>query len=891
VSDENDGQDQDQDQDLTDQQVEELTGPAVQVQASPAAKTVAQPPSFRPGQTGPTIIKKLTPRADGMGYDETTRIETKQPYSGIDGSTAALLSGKPAPTQPQAQTQSTDNRIFGDVSKRELSAAKFFEECSQRKECAYWKVEVRRQRPVKWPNNKQGKPLRQGDLGTIMLDTFPALRDRIIEQFGGGRYLLMLKDDQGGTVQERMYLDISTQEYAPRNPEAPVEDETPAEDVQIAKAPAAEEPVKEDRLTELRRKQQEKMAEAELKKVEAQIEKEEKARQGEGSAELSSLREELRKSQEQMSTLLKDISNQSNDTIKALAAKPQDNAVDKLLPLLVAFMTTSATEKKEEAENRRREEERREQQRKEELENRRREAEERRKEEANERRREEERREQLRKEEAENRRREEEHREQQRKEELENRRREDEKADTRRREEIQMLAKLLEKKEDTTTPLMLKAIQESSQTFMQSMAEASKSTKVEIGETAKTQSQFLERIIGVLTETSRADSGKYEKLLDSLIANRLESGSREVENFRKAMELGKAQIREAMQIVEARDQEEEEAPTPAVDPNQSMWSNLSNVILALILSKAGNKDVQQGVATALGQQGAPQLTIGDYQQVAQGMTPLVAQGMGFPQQGAPVQPMMLPQMAVPPQAPINFPPPQPAFIPPPPVMPMPQVVMPTAQEVPAPMPSSPVQIPPPPGSQPDIQVAQSVQPQAQADAQQGPKQLPPPPKLDAVAMQRLRGCVDEMVDMACADIADERREQQWTDYALDYLPKWFLDRMVQMMAINRPDMAINLIRQGSSVERFTRLNALVMDTTKYQIFMQGLMDIISEHRDERVQDGFAMPTPQPIGPAPAPIPEAPPPASAPPASAISANVVPMAMPTGIVPPPPAVPNQ
>jgi hypothetical protein len=858
---------------MTDQQAEELAGlpprPPDQPVPVQQVQVVAAPPKQAPA--GATVTTVLKPRADGMGYDEHTRIESKRPYSGPISEGIAIVQQQAAPvSQPPPQADEkpdSDERLFGNIAKRELSAAKYFEECHKNRSCAYWKVEVRRTAPVKWPNDKRGKPLVQGDLGSIALDTFPSMRDRIIERFGGGRYLLILKDDQGGAglgsngnAVERLFINISVQDHPPLNPESSMEIETVEFPKAVAPAPVpapvvrAPEPEKEDRVAELRRKKLEKTEEAELQKLEAKIEKDQKASANEDSAELVSLREELRNSQQKMSELILTISNQSNETIKALAAKPQDSMMDKLMPVLVTFMTASATEKKEAEENRRRDDERREQLRKEEAESRRREAEERRKDEA------------------EARRREDERREQQHKEEAENRRRDDEKADIRRREEVQMLAKILEKKEDTTTPIMLKAIQESSQTFMQSMVEANKSTKGEMGEASKTQSQFLERIIGVLTETSKADSGKYEKLMDALIANRLEAGSREVDNFVKAMELGKTQIREAIQLADSRDVEDEEpVATPTVDPNQSMWSNLSNVILALILSRSGSKDIQQGVATALGQPGNAQLTMGDYQQVAQGMTPLVAPSMGFPQQSMAVQPMMLPQ-----QAPMNFPQQQ-AFVPPAPAQ------MPPIQP-------APVVIPAPPGVQP---VAQQAAQGAQPDNLQpsGPKQLPPPPKLDAVSIQRLREQVDEMIDAACADIADESREQQWTEYAIGYLPKWFLDRMVMMMAVNRPDLAINLIRQASSVDKFTRLNALVLDATKYQIFMQGLVSIASEHRDDRVEEGFIVPGGQPVGLVPAPSPEVPAPASGPPASAMSLPAglqMPIIIPN--IPPPPAQPS-
>jgi hypothetical protein len=263
------------------------------------------------------------------------------------------------------------------------------------------------------------------------------------------------------------------------------------------------------------------------------------------------------------------------------------------------------------------------------------------------------------------------------------------------------------------------------------------------------------------------------------------------------------------------------------------------------------------------------------------MTPIVAQQMGFPQQSMAVPPMMLPQQAQVPQAPMNFPPPQPAFVPP------------------MQMPAAPVAIPMPPGMQPVPQpMPQQAAPEARVDARdQGPKQLPPPPRLDAISMQRLREQVDEMIDAACADIADESREQQWTDYAVGYLPKWFLDRMVAMMSINRPDLVINLIRQASSVEKFTRLNALVLDATKYQIFMGGLMDIAGEHRDDRAEEGFVMPGVTPVGPIPTLVPDAPIPASGPPASAVPIPVqmsitipaiqAPIILPN--IPPPPAPP--
>ncbi len=861
MSDEND------EQEMTDQQAESMPA-AVQTQPPPPpppAPALPQPPS-RP-TVGPTVTSVLKPRADGTGYDKITRVENRESFPGSEVTGALAMAGASSQHQQQVPARSDDERLFGNLAKRELSAAKYFEECFQNKACAYWKVEVRRQSPVKWPNSKNGKALRQGDLGSIMLDTHPSMRERIIEQFGGGRYMLILKDESG-SAHERMFLNISVQEYPPRNPEVPVEDDTADDQNEKAAQSVAEDPGKEDRITELRRKRQEKLEEAELKKVEAQIEKDEKARSGEGSAEISSLREELRESQKEMSQLILTISNQSNETIKALAAKPQDSMMDKLLPILATFMTTSQTEKKEAEENRRRDEERREAQRKEEAEQRRREAEERRKEEAENRRRDEERREAQRKEEAEQRRRDDEKAEARRKEEAEQRRHDEAKADERRREEIQMLANLLTKKEDTTTPIMLKAIQESNQTFLQSLVESNKTAKSELGETSRTQSQFLERIIGVLTETSKADSGKYEKLLDSLIANRLESGSREVENFRNAMELGKAQLREAMQLVEARDDEEEEPPAPAIDPGQSMWSNISNVLLALILSKSGNKDVQQGMAAALGQPANAQLTMSDYQQVAQGMTPMVAQQMGFPMQSVPVAPIALPMV---PQQPAM---PQQPFIPQPPA---PIQAAPVFVPPPAPIPNAPVAIPPVPGTV-AMQVPQQAEVPVAQEQAQGPKPLPPAPRLDAQALQRLREQVDEMLDAACGDIGDESREQQWTDYALGYLPKWFLDRMVMMMSVNRADMVINLIRQASSVEKFTRLNALVMNPAKYQIFMQGLMDIVSEHRDDRASEGFVIPAAPPIAPEPPHIPDAPMPASAPPASAIP-------IPSSIVSPP------
>jgi hypothetical protein len=187
----------------------------------------------------------------------------------------------------------------------------------------------------------------------------------------------------------------------------------------------------------------------------------------------------------------------------------------------------------------------------------------------------------------------------------------------------------------------------------------------------------------------------------------------------------------------------------------------------------------------------------DYQNVAQGLTPMVGQQLGFPAGG-----MNVPQHALPaPQAPVAQTPsgPQAPF------------VVPPAPGAPAPAaPAAPV-VPPHPEPAPN----------------------PPHPPMDQEALQRLRDNVDQVLDQACDDLTDENREQEWTERAFEILPKWYLNRFVGFANVVPPrfDLIVAMIRQSCSVDRFARLDALVQNPAKYQLFMQGLIHIVNEHRE------------------------------------------------------------
>jgi hypothetical protein len=217
---------------------------------------------------------------------------------------------------------------------------------------------------------------------------------------------------------------------------------------------------------------------------------------------------------------------------------------------------------------------------------------------------------------------------------------------------------------------------------------------------------------------------------------------------------------------------------------------------------------------------------------------------------------------------------------------MPQQPMPQMQPMqmqPLPPIQAPFPMPQPPNAGPQVVPQAATIPQA---AQ--------PPQADAESEERLRDTLDEMIETACSDLTDEAREQQWVDYGLDYLPKYFLDRLVACLENKRLDLAVAELRRNTSIDKFARLETLVQTQSKYDLFMKGLIEMIADHRETsgkppvapmppssnvipmtqtqapvQAQPPIQMP-PSPVQMAPMPIPDLmPEPASGPPASAVN----------------------
>ncbi len=761
----------------------------------------------------PTTTTTHSPQPDG-----STKVKTKQELEQTIPATPGFV-GVPA-----APIQTPGPRSYSGLPRDQLGTAKWMDEQAMKKETSEWKVEVRRSDPLFWPpKGPKKKQIRIGLIRTFDMDTYGAIKKRMADFCGGGRYRLFVIDNHE-EVKAKIPMNIPTEDNPPRNPEDETEEET------TEASPVVEEEAS-DEVKALREQKAIAREQAELELIEskaqaARDDREERAERRSKNSQIEALREEIKESAAQTAQMVERMQENTNRLIESLANK--ESGVDKLMPLLFQKQNETTSEERQDREKR--------------------EAEER---ERQSRRESEQRAEQIRREDKE---REERHRREDKEREERNRRedreREDRKADA--ANQMALLMKLGEKKEDTSTPMMLQAL-----------VESNKNTRTEALEGQKAQAALYDRIMNSIGTIATTGDAKYDKLLGALLANRVEGGSREVDNFIKAQAMAKADAREMMAMVRQAEGDGDE-DAPPVDPQQGIFSNIANVLLALILSKAqGNPAIQQSIAAATGQTG--QLTAADYQQVANGMAPLVGNQMGLPAGG----------MSVPQQPALAAPVPVPDPVPP--------------------QPAAPFEVPPAPGeaviTPPQAQPQQAQQPQPPLNPHPVPKPNPPQPVMTPDDMQRLRDNVDSVIDQACDDLADENREQEWTDRAFEILPKWYLDRIVGFadQGAGRFDLIVALIKESCSVERFVRLDSLVQNQVKYQLFMQGLVRIVNEHRESKPAAAPisipGVPTPAPA-PAPAPVSATVPvpPLPEPVDATTAAAVVPVEVP----PPPPAV---
>jgi len=825
--------------------------PAPQEQSQAAPVLPPAPAGItRPGKT----ITETVPTPDG-GYKvtEKTSVTTQippqpqpRPYTGHYGQPGAALT-RPAPAPVS----------HGPAPDEQEAAVKYLDDCCSNNDCVEWEVEVRRTDPLSW----HGKAIRTGEIARWPILDFEATRKRIQDKFGGGRYRLSLRD-QFNRVRRTINLNLSTQSKPPKNPVDESEQEDPMKPQVQPPQPA--QPAKDDATKEMREEMERKKLQKEMMKQEAELEltaeeikekKEDMKRKREQREQtipqVEALREEMKQSKDSVASVLQAMQAQTAQLLQMMQQQNQQSQQqmqqmlasrsDGSKELLAVMQAKAEREEQQRQEQRDREEKQRQEQREREEKQRERE-------------------EQLRREQAQR--------------DEQNRRESRERDEANRKEEresnrafMTMMMQMMAEGKKESIPQMnmlmesIKALNEGNKTFIQAVIETGKANKADLAETQKANAALVERTFATMMETQKGDAGKYERLMEALISNKLESNQRSFTEYLQLQQSAEERAEKMFRMVSEMSGggSDDEEPSAPVDQNQSLWNNLGNIVLAFLLSKSGSPEVQQGIAAALGRSNPATLTQNDYRQVAQGLTPMVGQQMGMQ-----VPPNMVPVPQQPAQLPAPQQPPEPRWTPP------------------EPNSSAPFPLPEAPNTQ-----------------GQRPRVAAPPPaaqqQSDRESADRLRETLDEMIETACNDITDETREQSWVDYGTSYLPRQFLDKLVICLENQRLDAAVLLLRQNSSVDRFLRLEELVQQQSRYEAFMRGLIQMIQDHREASAQSSASASVPR--------VPDLmPQPASGPPASAVmpsppnvtNANTIP---PTRVspdqgaprVPPPPSYP--
>lgn len=339
----------------------------------------------------------------------------------------------------------------------------------------------------------------------------------------------------------------------------------------------------------------------------------------------------------------------------------------------------------------------------------------------------------------------------------------------------------------------------------------------EVAEAAKLAAEANKQMMTMAMETAKSGNQKFEKLFETVMVQKLTQSDNQENKAFEWMERGRRQTLEMLEIRDRfgdRDRDEDEW-----NPEAGVVGNVGRMVFKFLsdaMKNGGGGLLSQWIAQHT-QKPPAQVTNQDLLSLAHNVEqgrisapPSMSQlGVG----NVPAQPQVQQQYA-----PVTMaqpiPPAQRPIVPPPPVAPV------AVNPAPAVIPAAPVEV---------YEVQQPIQ-----------LVQPPAPIVVAEntaddAIARLREYVNEAIEIACADLEDGRREHEWSNFALDKWPMYFLDQL-----LTAPDdgVRIQLIQTHTDPELFQRLVTLISAVPNaqhnYAMFMLALQNMLMEHRQAKV---------------------------------------------------------
>lgn len=340
----------------------------------------------------------------------------------------------------------------------------------------------------------------------------------------------------------------------------------------------------------------------------------------------------------------------------------------------------------------------------------------------------------------------------------------------------------------------------------------------DVAEAAKLAAEANKQMMTMAMETAKSGNQKFEKLFETVMVQKLtQSDSQENKAF-EWMERGR---RQTLEMLEIRDRySDRDADEEGWNPEAGVIGNVGRMVFKFLsdaMKNGGGGLLSQWISQHT-QKPTTQVTNQDLLSLAHNVEqgriaapPMTALGVGNP----PAQPQVQQQYA-----PATMAQPIPTAqrpVTPPPVV----AVNPPPVVVPPPAPTPPVEL---------YEVQQAVQqvyPTATVTVAVE--------QTDDAAAQRLREYVNEALEIACADLEDGRREHEWSNFALDKWPMYFLDQL-----LTAPDdgARIQLIQTHADPDLFQRLVTLISTAPSaqhnYAMFMLALQNMLMEHRQAKV---------------------------------------------------------
>lgn len=333
--------------------------------------------------------------------------------------------------------------------------------------------------------------------------------------------------------------------------------------------------------------------------------------------------------------------------------------------------------------------------------------------------------------------------------------------------------------------------------------------------------------------TAAAQSGKHEKLLETMIVSKLEHPDKAVEQALALRQDGWKQAMDMYEMLEersgGRDAEE------VINPENGFFSNLGNVILNALQGvasggmKGAGKSILSAIGAGLGKPAGQMLSQADLLQAARIMEQQQLQKTGQLPQQRPVQQFVQRPMQQIVQAPVQRP-----------VQRQAQrnngvaahwfnawyeadMLVAIEQRV--------EQAPVPEASQEEVeQSVQTVEHVEEVVAQ--PEQIEIQQSVEQVTevieneeeLTPLQTEVNEALQIMKTDLTRKVREQEWVDYALN---KWDGDFLTQISEAPDDNQRTVLIRQQANAELWSEIeNALLTDAKKYELYLLNLQALV-----------------------------------------------------------------